>query len=291
MDSFFRLGSFPCPIYCRTRDKTDEHNTSGRAFIETLWRDYATFLDPDVLQRATLNMPAVFWELYVAQALHSSGINLQSQARTKQNKKGPDLFAINPDVWIEAVMPEMGYGPDAMQLEKLGVAYEVPVDPVILRLRNAFETKARLMMEYIQAKIVQPEQATVIAIGGTMIAGIGEALIPRIAKALLGVGDPVLHIGLTTGRAIDHSIEHRDGVSKKSGIVVKTDPFLDPQYAHISAVIHSACNWVTHPARPGTDFTVFYNENANVKLPQGWLPVCEEYWRENDQFRSARLEG
>jgi hypothetical protein len=83
MDSFFRPGSFPCPIYCRTRDKTDEYNTSGRAFIETLWRDYATFLDPDVLQRATLNMPAVFWELYVAQALHSSGINLQSQARTR----------------------------------------------------------------------------------------------------------------------------------------------------------------------------------------------------------------
>jgi hypothetical protein len=127
MDSFFRPGSFPCAIYCRTRDKTDEHNTSGRAFIETLWRHYATFLDPDVVQRATLNMPAVFWELYVAQALHSSGINLQPQARTKQNKKGPDLFAINPDVWIEAVMPEMGDGPDAMQLEKLGVAYEVPV--------------------------------------------------------------------------------------------------------------------------------------------------------------------
>jgi hypothetical protein len=134
MERFFRPGDFPCPIYCRTRDKTDEHNSSGRAFMETLWRDYGIFLDPDVLQRATLNLPAVFWELYVAQTLHSSGINLQPQARTKQNKKGPDFFAANPDVWIEAVMPEMGNGADAVPVQELGVAYEVPVEPVILRL-------------------------------------------------------------------------------------------------------------------------------------------------------------
>ncbi len=68
--------------------------------MEALWHDCAAFVDPDTLQRATLSMPAVFWELYLAHALKSSGISLQPQARTKRNQEGPDLFAANPDVWI-----------------------------------------------------------------------------------------------------------------------------------------------------------------------------------------------
>jgi len=101
VEIFFKPGDFPCHIYCRTRDKTDEYNTRGREFIEALWRECAAYLDPDTLQRATLSMPTVFWELYLAHTLNSSGISVQRQARTRQNQKGPDLFAANPDVWIE----------------------------------------------------------------------------------------------------------------------------------------------------------------------------------------------
>lgn len=287
-NSFFIPGNFSCPIYCRTRDKTDEHNIRGREFLETLWRDYAAFLDPDALQRATQNLPTVFWELYVAHALHNSGISLQPQARTKQNKKGPDLFAADPDIWIEAVMPDMGIGPDAMEYQELGTAYKVPVDPFILRVRSAFETKARLMVEYAKAKIIQRGQATVIAIGGCMLTGIGDGIPPRIVRAILGVGSQVLHLDRNTREVVDRSIEHRDVVEKKNKAIVKTNPFLDPAYAHVSAVIYSACNWVSHPDLPGGDFTVIYNENANVTLPHGWLQEAEEFWREEDQLRSVR---
>jgi hypothetical protein len=290
VDTFFTAGDFACPIYCRTRDKTDKSNTRGREFMETLWRDCAAFLDPDILQRATLNMPTVFWELYVAYALKMSGISLQPQARTKQNKKGPDLFATSPDVWIEAVMPELGTGPDAMEHQELGVAYDTPVDPFILRLRSVFETKAKLMSGYTKTGLIQPGQATVIAIGGSMLpTAIGEGQVPRIVRAILGVGNLVLHLARNPVQAVDHSIEHIEGVKKKSGIVVKTNPFLDPGYAHISAVLYSPMNWVTHPEQPGLDFTVIHNENANVKLPHGWLGVGDEYWRESDELRSVRL--
>ena len=137
MEPFFKPGNFPCPFYCGTRDKTDEHNTRGREFIEFLWRDCAAFLDSDTGQRATLSMPTVFWELYLAHSLMKSGVSLQVQARTKKNQKGPDLFAIRPDVWIEAVLPGSGSGADAMECPPMGVVYDAPVDSFILQIGRA----------------------------------------------------------------------------------------------------------------------------------------------------------
>ena len=287
METFFKPGDFKCPIYCRTRDKTDEHNTRGREFMETLWRDCAAFLDPDTLQRATLSMPTVFWELYLAHTLNSNGISVQPQARTKQNQEGPDLFAANPDVWIEAIMPELGTGPDAMEYPPMGEAYDTPVDSFILRLRGAFETKARRMTDYMRAGLIQPGQATIIAIsGGRLPTAIGEGPVPRILKAILGVGNLVLHVAPSAGQIVDHSVEHKDEVEKKSG-PIRTDPFLDPDYSHISAVVYSPCDWVTHPEKPGPDFTVIHNENASVKLPRGWLQVGDEFWREGNDLHSV----
>jgi hypothetical protein len=233
-------------------------------------------------------MPTVFWELYLAHALSTSGVSLQPQARTKKNQKGPDLFATNPDVWIEAIMPGPGTGPDAMEYPPMGKAYDAPVDSFILRLRSAFETKARVMTGYMKAGPIQPGQAGVIAISGAMLpTAIGEAPVPRILKALLGVGNPVLKVDQRTSQIVGHSVEHRDEIEKKSRTVIRTNPFLDPAYSHISAVVYSASNWVTHPEKPGIDFTVVHNENANIKLPHGWLQVGDEYWREGDELHSA----
>jgi hypothetical protein len=285
MGTFFKPGDFPCLTYCQTRDKTDEHNTLGREFMAALWRDCAAFLDPDTLQRATISMPPVFWELYLAHTLNSSGISLEPQARTEKNQKGPDLFAANPDVWIEAIVPGLGTGPDAMGYPPMGKVHDTPVESSILRLRSAFEKKARVMRQYMEAGPIQPGQATVIAISGAMLpTAIGEGPIPRILKAIVGLGNLVVDIERRTGQIVSHSVEHRDEVEKKSGTVIKTAPFLDPAYSHISAVVYSTCNWVTHPEKPGIDFTVIHNENASIKLPRGWLQVGDEYWREGNEL-------
>jgi len=234
-------------------------------------------------------MPTVFWELYLARALNISGISLKPQTRTKKNQKGPDLFATNPDVWIEAIMPGPGTGPDAMGYPPMGKVYDVPVHSFILRLRSAFESKARVMAEYMKAGLIQPGQATVIAISGTLLpTAIGEGPVSRILKALLGVGNPVFDIERRSGRIVGHSLEHRDEVEKESGTVIKTNPFLDPAYSHISAVVYSASGWVNHPKKPGIDFTVIHNEKANTKLPHGWLQSGDEYWREGYELLSAR---
>lgn len=286
--TFFRPGSFPCPIYCRTRDESDKYNTRGREFIEDLWRECSAFLDLETLQRATQCLPTVFWELYLAHTLSNCGISLQRQARTKKNQKGPDLFAANPDVWIEAVMPGVGTGRDAMKYPPTDGPYDVPVESFILRLRSAFEAKARAMAGYMKAGPIQPGQATVIAISGALLpTAIGEGPVPRILKALLGVGNPVFEIALPAGGTVGRSVEHRDEVKKKSDTVVRTDPFLDPIYSHVSAVVYSASDWVNHPEKPGVEFTVVHNEGANIKLPHGWLQVGDEYWREGNELHSA----
>lgn len=257
--------------------------------MEMLWRECGEFLDPDTLTRATVSMPAVFWELYLAHALKAAGVSLQRQPRTKKHREGPDLFASEPDVWIEAVQPELGAGPDAMEYPPMGVAYDVPVDSFILRLRSAFEAKARVMAEYARTGSVQPGQAKVIAISSARLpTAIGEGPVPRILQAILGVGNLVLDIDRRTGEVVGHSVEHRDGVQKKSGAVIDTAPFLGHAYSYISAVMYSPCDWVTHPEKPGPDFTVIHNENADVRLPRGWLSIGDEYWRDGDKLRSER---
>jgi len=253
--------------------------------MEAIWQECRGFLDPDTPNRATVSMPGVFWELYLAHALMNAGISLQPQARTKKNQKGPDLFADKPEVWIEAVLPEPGTGPDAMEYPPMGIASDVPVRSFILRLRGAFETKARIMAEYTRTGSVKSGQAKVIAISGALLpTAIGEGPVPRILQAILGVGNLVLDIAQRTGEIVGHSVEHRDEVQKKSGAAINTAPFLDHTYSHISAVIYSPCNWVTHPEKPGPDFTVIHNDNADVKLPHGWLPIGDEYWREGDKL-------
>ena len=257
--------------------------------MEAIWQECGGFLDPDTPKRATLSMPAVFWELYLAHALKSAGISLQTQARTKKNQKGPDLFADKPDVWIEAVLPELGTGPDAMEYPPMGIAYDVPVKSFILRLRGAFEAKARIMADYRATGSVQPVQAQVIAISGAVLpTAIGEGPVPRILQAILGVGNLVLDVSQRTGEIVGHSVEHRDEVQEKSGAAINTAPFLDHAYSHISAVIYSASCRVNHPPVPGPDFTVIHNDNADVKLPHGWLPIGDEYWREGDKLHSER---
>jgi hypothetical protein len=259
--------------------------------MEALWRDCAEFLDPATRERATKSMPPVFWELYLAHTLKTSGISLRQQARTKKNQKGPDLFTAGPDVWIEAIMPGLGTGPDAMEYPPMGEAHDAPVDTFILRLRGAFEEKAQKMKGYMKAGPIQPTHATVIAISGAMLPNpIGEGPVPRILKATLGVGNVVVGIDRLTRHIVTHSVEHRDQVIKKNGTGINTAPFLDPAYSHISAVVYSPCNWVTHPTKEelGYDFAVIHNENANVKLPHGWLRVGDEYWRECDELRHIR---
>ena len=57
----------------------------------------------------------------------------------------------------------------------MGMVHGIPVASFILRLRSAFEEKARKIKRYMESGPIQPGQATVIAISGAMLpTAIGE---------------------------------------------------------------------------------------------------------------------
>ncbi len=98
----------------------------------------------------------------------------------------------------------------------------------------------------------------------------------------------MLHLDRNSGAIVDRSLEHREEIQKRNGEPVRIDPFLDPAYAHISGVLYSSSDGVNRAKQPSDNFTVIYNENADVKLPRGWLHAGEEYWREGNQLHSNR---
>jgi hypothetical protein len=228
-------------MYSRTRDLPDKHHTKGRKFLEQLWQECGRFLDANAPHHAMVDMPPVFWELYLAHALRRSGINVVEQNRRKKSQRGPDLCAVDTEVWIEAVVANPGTGGDALQAPPRGVTYSIPVESFVLRLRSVIEAKSRIIKGYIEDRIIQQDQAAVIAISGCMLyTQFSEQPVPRIVRAALGVGNLIVDIGRKTENTVCDSVEESIQIKKSTGALVRTDVFLNAEYAHISALIYSA---------------------------------------------------
>jgi len=59
-----------------------------------------------------------------------------------------------------------------------------------------------------------------------------------------------------SGKLKGTRLDHRNEIAKRSGTIVKTDPFLGCAYAHISAVAYSASDRVNHPSEPSVVFAI-----------------------------------
>jgi hypothetical protein len=276
--SFFRTGEAQCPIYTRTRDSPEEHNIRARTILEELWQECAPYIDADAADKATRDMVSVFWELYPAHALMQSGLRLERRVDRLEGREGPDLLATEPTVWMEAVAPRSGEGTDALQPPPLGVAYTIPTDKFVLRLRNAIEVKAERIANYIKQGYIKQTDATVVAISSARLEfGWSELPTPRIISAVFGTGAQVILLNKQTAVREGTYLEFKGEISKDSGSVVSTDIFLRPEYKHISAVLYSPSNWQDIGKPAGSEFVIVHNPSAAVPLPPGWLPVATEY--------------
>jgi hypothetical protein len=111
--------------------------------------------------------------------------------------------------------------------------------------------------------IVCDQDCYVLAIKSRTIphAPYGNTL-PFFVQALLPIGDPTMLIDRTTGDVIDLYYALRETITKTKGSPVSMAAFLDPEYAFISAVLHSAVDCVNRPEAPGEDFVVLHNPPA-----------------------------
>ena len=295
MTSFFRAGDVADPIYQKLRDGTDEPHEDGRGYLERIWQECAPFVDPDAPDKATHDLASVFWELHLAHALRFAGKDLVPRNRLGyKNNKGPDLFAAEPDVWLEAVVVRPGTGADALDTElEFGKVYDYNPDHLVLRLRSVIRDKSAKLESYIADGIVKPGQATVIAISGVALPWrykYSGGYPPEVVRAVYPANHQVIEIDKRTLARTDRYLERRESIRKARGASVSTDVFLDPAFAHVSALLYDESCWVGQSKHhPGVDLKVVHNPNAATPLLGGWYPDGDEYWwREGDSIERRR---
>ena len=269
-------------LYADIAKAPNRYLRKARRLTERMWTSCGQFVDTNARVRAWADdFYPVWWELYLAYSLSNAGISLvpTKEHPQDQGKGQPDLFAISPRVWIEAVMPQAGSGADALQDPMLEAVFDIPADRFILRLATALDEKFGKVLQYIEQGTIPTSDATVVAIsGGRLPFRFQEYPIPNIVRALCGVGCLAVEVDVQSLRRRETHIEFRDHVDKISRSPVSTDLFLQKQSAHISAVLYSSADCVNYPRKPGLEFVLVHNPNASVPLPNGWLPIGEQYW-------------
>jgi hypothetical protein len=288
MSAFFRAGEVQDPLYELVRDPPNHIVQRGRTFIEKMWDCCATFLDPSAHERAATDLMPVWWELYLAYALVSVGKKLIKRQSREPKLEGPDLL-VSPNIWIEAVAPTNGQGENAIPPTQPGVAYAVPNEKLILRLRTAIEAKIKKFEAYRKRGWVRDIDSAVIAVSaGRLDFRYQDYVIPRVVQALYGAGHLTITLDRQTAAAIDQYANFRDTLPNARGASVRTDLFLTPEHRTISAVLYSTADCVNFPRDPATDFILVHNPLADRPLPRKWLPVGSEYWMEEGDIRGIR---
>ena len=241
-------------LYSKIRSADNRYLRKARRLTERMWSSCGQFVDANARERAKSDdFYAVWWELFLAYSLSLAGIALvPTAARPHVGKGHPDLLTANPRIWIEAVMPQPGTGPDALNEPPLGEAYSVPVETVVLRLRTAIQEKCAKIGQYLRDGTIQPGDPAIVAVAGARLPfRFSEGPVPTIVRAVCAVGNLVLEIDRGTMKHVATTVEFNDRVSKKSKATVATDLFLQKESASVSAVLYSASDCVNYPRRPG----------------------------------------
>jgi hypothetical protein len=232
----------------------------AKQYVEQLWRTYAPYADRNFREDARKHFLQRYWEMYLTVSLIGSNLT-----PVKAADEGPEFF-IEIDgrrVWVEAIAPTGGQGPDKVSEFPLGEAFNVPTEQVILRYTNALAEKYAKYRRDVEKGIVGPGDGYVLAINCREIphARFG-GVIPYVVQAFLPFGNAAVAFDVRTGKIVDKYFERRESVSKLNAVKIPTTAFLDPEYAGISAIIHSAVDAANSPVVLGEDFIVLHNPLA-----------------------------
>ena len=252
--------------------------------VEKLYEITHDLLDAKFKEQIKHDFAGCYSEMYFAAALrHRLGLTLTHPA-----DKGPDLFIDDFNCWAEVTAVGVGQKGNENSVPKavMGEVQFSPETQVILRLTNAFISKARIINDYINKQIIRPDQKVIICIsGGRMSEGMPTYPVggyPQIVKALLPIGDLVLRINRDTKKIIDQGYKYRDSVTKKGEnghIPISTQFFLDPFYSFVSGVLYSYAN-AFDPIeidKLGSDFFFVHNPFADNKIAEGSIKCGQEY--------------
>lgn len=282
--TFFQPGTDHDAGYINVRD--NPCLAEDRAFVEHLWEKYYPYADTNFLTDARKHFQERFWEMYVGVAVLERGFPLH-----RGSAKGPEFYfdCKERKVWVEAIAPGQGEGPDAVPELEYGkpVATRVPEEEIILRIRHALLEKNRKLQVYRDSGIVAPTDGYILAINSRrMRAALADANLPFIVKAVFPFGHLVAVWDTSSNDVVDTHYEHRPTVQKKSGATVSTDVFLSAEYSAVSAVLYSRVDCLNRSPALGDDFRVVHNPMATNPLEVGSFGMGTEYWKDGDELRS-----
>jgi hypothetical protein len=279
-DLFINSVQAPDPEYNIIRDRQEPYPMEVKSFMEDLWRKYQPYADKHFRQQMQVDLDSRFWEMYLACTFLENSVSLSS------TDAGPDIFIEhdNGRIWIEAIAPTSGAdtNPDRVPEMKMGVATRVPDNEIILRysaaIREKYDNKYKT---YVANGLILPTDAYIIAINSCKISSASmETDTPRILKAVFPIGDLKVTIDTKTGVVINTGYQLRFKISRVGGSEVRTDLFINPEYANLSGVLYSHVSIRTYPftKRMGEDFVFIHNPLATKnRVPHGFLKVGREY--------------
>lgn len=269
----------PDLAYINIRDGETEPAKAARELVESLWQRYASYADSNFRTEIKNAFNERFWEMYLTCSLLDLNLPV-----SYPKPAGPDvcLSLEKGSVWIEAICPRQGSkeNPDRVPDYNFGasVATRVPDDEVILRLRQAIETKFRVFDRYAEKGIVSQDAARVIAINGCQIPHARlEREVPRVVRCVLPIGNLQVMFPRDPNAATESSYQYRRVVERRNGAEVETDIFFQDKYRTLSAVLYSSVDACNPTQRLGDDFVLIHNPRATIPVPQGMISRGREY--------------
>jgi hypothetical protein len=258
-----------------------------RRFIESLWERYEPYADRQFRTEIKFNFHRRYWEMYLACSLMECELELMP----RDKEKGPDLcLQLNKSrVWIEAVAPSGGQGPDAITERALNPnevdCFSVPEKQIILRYLSSIKEKQERYTAYLEDGTISPSEPYIIAINGRRVPysySDSDDEIPIIVKAVLPFGQYVVKVDFDKNEIVDQRYTYRAHVEKANKAKVATRFFLDRESSGISGILFSNSDLLNRPQQLGADFIYIHNPLASNHLPRGWCPTGQEYRLENN---------
>jgi hypothetical protein len=218
------------------------------------------------------------WEMLLARHLDAQGHRLSSPAH------GPDFRFMHNDrvVWVEAISPEpRGLPADWMEpaAPNSGRVGRVPFDEIGLRWTAAFKEKWEKLTAYRRKKIVEEGDAYVIAIHGAQLGAMpldhGISQYPLALETVFPIGPLAIPVDRETGKFGKSVTSERFSIRNANGSRVPTTPFVNENYAGVSAVLAYSGDRYSNSSLPAY---VVHNPFARVPVPFGVLGRDAEEW-------------
>lgn len=254
--------------------RDEDHLKKQRIFIEELWEKYEPFADSHFKTEITKNFKDRFWEMYLGYSLIKKGFKICS------SDKGPDIqtFVSDSKVWIEAVTPSNGSGPD--RVPEFPSSGTFPEIELILRFSSVIWDKYKKLKEYLNEGLVDKDDPFIIAINSSKIGlAMSEGYPPYILKTLFPIGNPIYTVDVEKRVAYDERFSYKPDVPKKSGTRIQTLYFENNNYSEITGILYSHAS--PFFSSIGHDYIYVHNPFAKNPIPLNWLEYGREAYEDN----------